>query len=83
MRKEQRVMTCEPFTAVAMCPQCSAVDVWPWREPNKYPRGDSPLELAQVQIAYALAAITCTEPFDPDDATVVRQCRCGHEWAQR
>ena len=76
-------MMTEEFTAAAMCPECGAVDVWPWREPRKEPKGSDPTDVAWRKIGSVLEAITWCPYFDPDDAVVVRQCKCGHEWSQR
>lgn len=75
----------EQFTAAAMCPRCGAVDVFPWREPQPAPRGDEPVARVQRRIAAVVQSMCYTDKpyFDPDDAVVIRQCRCGHEWAQQ
>lgn len=74
--------TCEQFTAVAMCPECGAVDVWPWREPRREPKGNDPVDKMQRRFA-GYSWLIPGFGFDADDAAVMRQCACGHEWGQR
>jgi hypothetical protein len=81
----------EQFTAVALCPKCGDANIFPWRAPRYQPKGNDPVSRSQRQIATYADALNVTLStdgwssftFDPDDATVVRQCPCGAEWPQR
>ena len=76
-------MQTEDFTAVAMCPRCSAVAVHGLAEPRKRPADrKTPSTLVRVVGDYEIH--TWGGPrFDPVDAVVARVCQCGHRWGQK